>query len=269
MGKIVGAFATSHILMSPTGVEERARRVVGGMKEIGRRVAAARPDVIAIISTDHMFNINMGLQPPFCVGVADEYVPFGDMDIPREPFPGHRAFAEAFVERAAERGFDLAKAEEYAPDHGVALPLLFANPERRVPVVPILVNINMQPIPSPTRCLKLAGVLRESVERDLPAGARAVILGAGGLSHWLNVPGMGTVNTAFDRSVLDKFMAGRSDELAALTVADIVQQGGNGGIEILTWMMAAATCPGAPGEEIYYEAMPEWFTGMGGIALRL
>jgi 2'-aminobiphenyl-2,3-diol 1,2-dioxygenase large subunit len=211
----------------------------------------------------------MGLQPPFAVGVADEYVPFGDMDIPREPFPGHRAFAEAFVERAAERGFDLAKAEEYAPDHGVALPLLFANPERRVPVVPILVNINMQPIPAPKRCVALAGVLRDSIERDLPAGTRAVVLGAGGLSHWLNVPGMGTVNTAFDREVLDKFLAGRSNELAALSVADIVKQGGNGGIEILTWMMAAATCPGAPGEEIYYEAMPEWFTGMGGIALRL
>ena len=25
---------------------------------------------------------------------------------------------------------------------------------------------------------------------------------------------------------------------------------------ILTWMMTAATCPGAPGDEIYYEAMP-------------
>ena len=80
---------------------------------------------------------------------------------------------------------------------------------------------------------------------------------------------MGEVNTAFDREVLDKFTAGRSGELAALSVADIVKQGGNGGIEILTWMMTAATCPGAPGEEIYYEAMPEWFTGMGGIALRL
>src|SRR5690606_7853889 len=133
----------------------------------------------------------------------------------------------------------------------------------------ILVNINMQPIPSPKRCVALASVLRESLERDLPGGARAVVLAAGGLSHWLNVPGMGTVNTAFDREVLDKFMAGRSNELAALSVADIVERGGNGGIEILTWMMAAASCPGAPAEEIYYDAMPEWFTGMGGIALRL
>ena len=71
--------------------------------------------------------------------------------------------------------------------------------------VGILVNINMQPIPAPKRCLRLAGVLRESIERDLPAGARAVVLGTGGLSHWLNVPGMGTVNTAFDRKVLDLF----------------------------------------------------------------
>src|SRR5690606_15495915 len=209
MGSIVGAFATSHILMSPNGVEERARRVVGGMAEIGRRVIALRPDLIVIVSSDHMFNIHLGLQPPFTVGVADEHVPFGDMDIPREPFPGHRAFAEAFVERAAEAGYDLAKAEEYNPDHGVALPLLFANPERRIPVVPLLVNINMTPIPSPKRCLGLAGVLRDSLERDLPAGARAVVIGAGGLSHWLNVPGMGTVNRDFDRRVIDALASGR------------------------------------------------------------
>ncbi len=33
MAKIVSVAATSHILMSPAGVEDKARRVVGGLKE--------------------------------------------------------------------------------------------------------------------------------------------------------------------------------------------------------------------------------------------
>ncbi len=155
MAKIVSVAATSHILMSPAGIEDKARRVVGGLKEIGRRIQAAKPDLIVVVSSDHMFNLNLALQPPFCVGVADSFVPFGDMDIPRLPRPGLRVFAQALVERAASSGFDMAKAEEFHPDHGIALPLSYIDPERRLPIVPLLVNINMEPPPTPSRCYSL------------------------------------------------------------------------------------------------------------------
>ncbi|MGH7818448.1 MAG: AmmeMemoRadiSam system protein B, partial [Candidatus Binatia bacterium] len=145
MAAIVSAYATSHILFSPKGVEERARRVVDGMKELGRRAAAARADVLLLIVSDHMFNINLAIQPPFTVGVSDTYAPFGDMAIPVRPFPGHREFAAELVRHAAARGFDLATAEELIPDHGVTLPLLFLKPWGSVPVVPLYVNVNMDP----------------------------------------------------------------------------------------------------------------------------
>jgi hypothetical protein len=38
-------------------------------------------------------------------------------------------------------------------------------------------------------------------------------------------------------------------------------------MEIVTWLMAAATLPGRTGEQIYYEPIPQWLTGVGGIAL--
>jgi len=110
MGQLVAVGACSHILMSPQGVEQRAQRIVHGIREVGRRLLARKPDLVVVVTTDHMFNVNLSLQAPFAVGVADAYVPFGDMDIPREPRPGHRGFAEAFVAHAARRGFDLAKA---------------------------------------------------------------------------------------------------------------------------------------------------------------
>jgi 2'-aminobiphenyl-2,3-diol 1,2-dioxygenase large subunit len=267
MGRIVEAAATSHILMAPVGVEERAKRIVAGMNEIGRRLRAAQPNAIIVISSDHMFNINLALQPPFCVGVSDGYVPFGDMEIPREKRPGSRALGEALVRRAAARGFDLAKAEELRPDHGVALPLLAVDPERRIPIVPLLVNINMDPPPAPARCHSLGRVLRLTVEEDRPAGERVAVLATGGLSHWLNVPRHGEVNEAFDRSVMDILTAGRGGELARLSAAEIVARGGNGGLEVMNWLMAGAAAGEKGGEVVYYEKMPEWFTGMGGITL--
>jgi 2'-aminobiphenyl-2,3-diol 1,2-dioxygenase, large subunit len=267
MAKIVSVVATSHILMSPTGVEDRARRVVSGIKEIGRRVRATNPDILVVISSDHMFNFNLALQPPFCVGVSDTFVPFGDMDIERLPRSGSRGFAQAFVERAALSGFDIAKAEEFHPDHGIALPLTLIDPDRRIPIVPLLVNINMDPPPPPSRCYSLGGALRTTIEIDRPEHERVAIVATGGLSHWLNIPRHGEVSEVFDRQVMNAIISGRAPELAWMSSADIIEQGGNGGLEIVNWLIAAATVPGRSGEVIYYEPIPEWFTGMGGIIL--
>jgi 2'-aminobiphenyl-2,3-diol 1,2-dioxygenase large subunit len=268
MGQLVAVGACSHILMSPQGVEQRAQRIVHGIREVGRRLLARKPDLVVVVTTDHMFNVNLSLQAPFAVGVADAYVPFGDMDIPREPRPGHRGFAEAFVAHAARRGFDLAKAEELRPDHGVALPMMFIDPARAVPIVPLLVNINMEPVPSPARCHALGGVLRETIDRHRPGPERVAVLATGGLSHWLNIPRHGEVSEAFDRNVLSHFERGQPESLTRLTPAQIVEQGGNGGLEICNWLLAAGAAPGWKGEVIYYEPMPEWFTGMGGLELR-
>lgn len=268
MGQLVAAGACSHILMSPQGVEARAGRIVAGIREVGRRLLAKKPDLVVVVSSDHMFNVNMSLQPPFCVGVADEYLPFGDMDIPQEPRPGHRAFAETFVAHAAARGFDLAKAEELRPDHGVALPMMLIDPQRRLPIVPLLVNINMEPVPTAARCHALGGVLREAIDKHRPAGERVAVLATGGLSHWLNIPRHGEVSEAFDRAVLGSFERGQAESLTRLSPAQIMEQGGNGGLEIVNWLMAAGAAPGWKGETVYYEPMPEWFTGMGGMELR-
>jgi 2'-aminobiphenyl-2,3-diol 1,2-dioxygenase, large subunit len=269
LSKIVAAYATSHILFSPEAVPNKAARVVAGMEALGHRAREARPDVILMIVSDHMFNLNTSVQPPFCVGVADDYVGFGDMGIPPRSFKGHRDFAEAMVRHTARRGFDLAKAEELLPDHGITLPLLFIRPWGKIPVVPLYVNINMDPVPSPARCYALAGVIREFIEEERPTAERVAVVGSGGLSHWLNIPGAGRVAEDYDRQVLSLISAGRAEELAKLSVEQICENAGNGGLEIMNWMMMAATVPGRRGETIYYEAIPEWFTGMGGIAMAI
>ena len=269
MGKIVSAYATSHILFDPTPAADSAARVVAGMTQLGQSVEDANPDVLLMIVSDHMFNINLSVQPPFCVGVSDVYVSMGDMGIPPRPFTGHRDFALTLVEHAAQRGFDLAIAEGLKPDHSVALPLLFIKPWGAIPVVPLYVNINMFPVPSPARCCNLADVIREAIETKRPAQERVGVMGSGGLSHWLNIPGAGTVAAEFDQQCIDTIAAGQCADIAAMTASQIQERAGNGGLELLNWMMMARTVPAAKGEKIFYEPMPPWQTGLGGVVMTL
>ena len=59
MGRIVGGFATSHILFPPEGVEAAAERVMAGMMQVRARIAEMRPDVLVTISSDHMNNFTL------------------------------------------------------------------------------------------------------------------------------------------------------------------------------------------------------------------
>lgn len=267
MGKVVGVFGTAHILFDTTDVEDKAERVFDGMQEIGRRIRETKPDIIVVITGDHMFNIAQASQIPLCVGVADEWEPFGDLRTGKRPFPGHRGLAEAFVERAHRTGFDLTKAEGLKPDHGVTLPLRFITPDNDVPVVPILINMNMAPLPEPSRCFALGEVLRETIERDVGPDVRVAIVATGGLSHWLFVPRMGEINEPWDRDFLNRMVSGQVRELATMTARSIVEDAGNGGIEVVAWIMAGATLPDRKGEEIYYEPIAPWSTGLGGLAI--
>jgi len=267
VGTIAGAFAMSHVVFEPEKSPDKARRVWSGMREIGRRIQALEPDLLIIATNDHLNNFTLALQAPFIVGVADEFTPLGDMGIPKQPFRGNREFADGLVRFASDAGFDLARAEEIAPDHGLAFPNLVVNPGGLIPVLPFYINVANDIPPTPARVWSLGGVVRDFVARKRALDERVVILGAGGLSHWLCEPEQGRVNEAFDRMVIDRLVSGRPQELAALTSEQIRLDAGRSGLEVMHWIFAAATVPGATAEEIFYEPIPEWITGVGGVAL--
>jgi aromatic ring-opening dioxygenase catalytic subunit (LigB family) len=172
MAEIVAAVATSHILMSPAGADEPAARVFDGMRRLGRHVRAARPDVIVIVSNDHMFNIGPEASAPFFAGCAPSYVPFGEMDIPRDEYRGDPRFGLGLVEHARERGVEIEALTSLRPDHGVAVPLLFVNPERAAAVVPVLVNHSRERGVSAIECWYLGQLLGEYIATLTPADSR-------------------------------------------------------------------------------------------------
>ena len=51
MGKIVGGFATSHVLFPPGGVEDKAARVLGGMMRMRAEIRALAPDLVVLSVT--------------------------------------------------------------------------------------------------------------------------------------------------------------------------------------------------------------------------
>jgi protocatechuate 4,5-dioxygenase beta chain/2'-aminobiphenyl-2,3-diol 1,2-dioxygenase large subunit len=251
--------------MSSAGAEAPARRVFDGMLTIGRHVRASRPDVIVVVSSDHMFNVRPGMTAQCYVGCAATYVPFGDMDIPRDEYRGAPAFGRALVDYAKLRGVSAEPLEVLRPDHGTAIPLLFANPDRDAAVVPLLINYDLAETPSPADCARVGSVLREFIA-SRPANERVAIVAAGGLSHWVGYENP-RVNEDFDRSFLDAMCAGELGGWRHASAAEIRHDAGNGGLEIMSWLLMAAAVPTARAEVVYYEPMPSWMTGMGGVVM--
>jgi protocatechuate 4,5-dioxygenase beta chain/2'-aminobiphenyl-2,3-diol 1,2-dioxygenase large subunit len=254
--------------MAPQSVEAQAARVVDGMLNVGRHLRAAKPDVLVIVTSDHLFNVRLGTPSRFLVGTGASFTPFGEMDVPRETYLGHPSFAHAFVDFAAARGVSIDRIDPLNPDHGTAVPLLFANPDRDIPVVPLLVNYTCETVPEPEECWQFGLTLADFIASVRPAAERVALLGAGGLSHWVGYP-ESNVNEAFDREFLAAVERGELKPWRARSAASIEREAGNGGLEIMSWLAALAAAPGARARIAYYEPMLAWMTGMGGALLQL
>jgi protocatechuate 4,5-dioxygenase beta chain/2'-aminobiphenyl-2,3-diol 1,2-dioxygenase large subunit len=269
MGRIVGAFAMSHVLGSPFGLEEQAERVFAGMRELGRRLREAGPTVLVIITSDHLNNFKLDQPMPFAIGTADVYTPYGDMGLPTDPIRGNATFANGFAAFAGERGFALAKPARLRPDHGVMIPLGIVDPARELSVVPLYVNTVYTPAPTPEQSWRLGELLREYVDDVCDTSERVALLAGGGLSHWLGVPQEGQVNEAWDRWFMDVLARGQSPGLAKLTNEQILADAGNGGLEVNAWITVAGAVSNATGECLFYEAIPAWASGMAGMAFKI
>jgi aromatic ring-opening dioxygenase catalytic subunit (LigB family) len=271
MAELVGIYAGSHGPLIardwdrlPAALKERLGAAYG---ELGRRMAAARVDVIIGIAPDHWTNFFLDNLPAVSIGIGEEHggppEPFM-RDFAPNPIPGHPELGRHLLETALAADFEPALSYKLRLDHGLCLPLsrLCLAPMPRV--VPILINALEPPMLSYRRCFAWGRLLRDAVV-SYPGPVRVAMLATGGLSHSIGEPSMGAIDEAFDRRCLDGFA--RGDEAPLI---DLLErgEGGNGAHEIRNWAVAHGAAGSRGFELADYIPAPEVYVGCAFAAWR-
>ncbi|KAF0808711.1 protocatechuate 4,5-dioxygenase subunit beta [Alcanivorax sp. S71-1-4] len=277
MGKIVGGFWMPHdpvMLVAPDAPAQAVRDTVWGAYErCAQRLAALDPTTVIIIGCDHYILFGPHCLPSYVIGT-------GDLDGPIEGLPGltkgvidnNTALAGRIVSHGAANGFDWAVARAFTVDHSYSIPHQYVvRPAEQVlgrslPTIPVYLACGVDPyIPLP-RAAQLGAQIRAAVESS-DDDERVVIIGSGGISHWVGTVEMGQVSEAFDQEIMALGVAGDLAALTAYRDDDIKARAGNGAMEIRNFACAMGAVPDARGEQIAYAAVPEWVTGLGFLQL--
>jgi aromatic ring-opening dioxygenase catalytic subunit (LigB family) len=267
MAELVGAFAASH---GPLIIREWQRvpaeqqaRMAAGFGELGKRLAAARPDVLVIVAPDHWSNFFLDNVPSVCIGVGEAH------DGPPEPwmkgFPhtaiaGHAELGMHIAATAMREGFEPSLSHRLKLDHGFCIPLWRMGLARLPRIVPIVVNAIEPPMPSLGRCYQWGFLLRQSIE-EFPAALRVAILGTGGLSHSIGEPTMGAIYEDFDRETIRRF-SGTPEGLVEYLKQELPTHG-NGSEEVRSWLVAHGAAGGRGFELVDYLPVPAVIVGCG------
>jgi protocatechuate 4,5-dioxygenase, beta chain len=253
MARIVGAVTTSHV------------PAIGGAIAKGRQdepywkpffsafgkardwLARVKPDVAVVVYNDHGLQFFLDKMPTFAVGAADEYrnadEGWGLPTLP--PYRGDAAFSWHLIESLVADEFDITSCQEVLVDHAFTVPLQLLWPGPApcpVATVPVMVNTVQHPLPSPARCLKFGAALGRAIAA-WPSDARVLVLGTGGLSHQLEGPRAGFINSEFDRMCMAKIVE-QPEALGEYSIAQLVELAGSQGAELLNWLVARAALGG-------------------------
>jgi 2,3-dihydroxyphenylpropionate 1,2-dioxygenase len=226
-------------------------RVHAGYAEIRQLLGTVKPDVICIVAGDHIEGFFLTAVPALAIYVGASVS--GTFDRYRYTFDVHEPLARHILEASIERGFDLAYSQDLALDYAFYVPLHFAVPEPRRPIVPLYVNVYLPPQPTAARCYAWGQSLR-AILHARPE--RVALLASGGLSHFPGSDHYASPDYDWDRRMLDTLVQGRGRETAALTGKELDQAGN---VEFRTWITLLGAVGDAPARVVCYE--PSWHHG--------
>jgi aromatic ring-opening dioxygenase catalytic subunit (LigB family) len=267
MASLAGAVAASH---GPLLVREweavpppERERLANAFDALGRRLRAAKPDVLVVVSPDHWSNFFLDNYPAVCIGVGAAH------EGPPEPWmkgfshghlSGDPGFAMHIAEEAMRAGFEPSVSHRLKLDHGACIPLWRMGLEKLPRIVPLLLNSIEPPMPSLERCLGWGRLLRRAIE-SYREPLRVAIVGTGGLSHSIGEPTMGAIHEDFDRETLRRFSS--SDESLVPYLEKELPHRGNGSEEVRNWLVAHGAALGRGFELVDYLPVPTVLVGCG------
>ncbi|MCI4431578.1 MAG: extradiol ring-cleavage dioxygenase [Burkholderiales bacterium] len=224
-------------------------------RAFAQELRATRPDALVLVGAEHFGNFFMDNMPAFAIGMADEYEgPIEDpawLGIARTRVPGNAELSKRLITEVMQ-SVDLAYAEEWKFDHGLAVPLHFLTPHYDLDVVPVNINCQGPPLPPLHRAWALGEALRRAADK---VSERIAIVGTGGISHWPATPDSGKINEAWDRDFMDRWVRQDRQALLAYTDAEIYRDAGQGGFEVRTFISIAAAARG-PGTIRHLQPIP-------------
>jgi protocatechuate 4,5-dioxygenase beta chain len=226
--------------------------------------------VAIIVYNDHVNAFDFRIIPTFALGCAAEF-PISDEGWGPRPVPiveGYPEMAAHIAQSLILDDFDMTIINEMEVDHGLTVPLsvAFGAPARwPCRVIPLAVNVVQYPAPSGKRCYNLGKAIKKAVEswgEDL----NVVIFGTGGMSHQIQGPRAGLINSKFDNDFLDG-LSQDPERLTQIPAIEYLREAGAEAIELVMWLMMRGAL-GEHVEEVFrFYHVPASSTGVGSIIL--
>ncbi|MGH3247317.1 MAG: hypothetical protein ACRDOI_14065 [Trebonia sp.] len=267
---------------APEVMRRRYQACQDALDRVGEFLAAAAPDLLVIVSSDHKELWNEELLAPFTVfwGPEVAHEPFTEADlagmapglavsaagdVPDHSMrrPCHPAAARQLIDALGKDGYDVAASERLPAgrygNHGVPHGWGFVyqrilGQECAIPFVPVAINTFYEPNPpSAARCYGLGRSMGRALAR-FPQDLRVAVIASGGLSHFV-------IDEDLDRSFLDALKTGDEPFLTGLD-PQIMRSGSS---ELRSWIAVAgiAAETGLSVSSVDYEACYRTEAGTG------
>ncbi len=268
MANLVGVFAASHAPLAVRAFEAAKpndrEAAMAAYRELGKRINAAKPDILVVVSPDHWVNFFIDNMPAVAIAVGEEHV--GPPEPWMKAFPyaklaGHPAFGQHLAATAFGDDFEPSLAYRLELDHGICIPLWKAELNPLPALLPIILNTVEPPMISVRRCMAWGELIRKAIA-SYPGNARIAVLATGGLSHSIGEPDMGRIDEPFDHECIELLKVGHRGKLLAFLDRKL-EGAGNGAAEVRNWLVAHAAAGDQGFENILYRSIPEWYVGCG------
>ncbi|MFK8018158.1 MAG: class III extradiol dioxygenase subunit beta [Pseudomonadales bacterium] len=276
MAKITAGVATSHVPAIGAAIdlgkteEDYWKPVFAGYEASKQWIKDNPPDVVILVFNDHATAFSMDFVPTFAIGCGEHYKPADEGWGPRPvaDVNGHPELAAHISQSVIQDDFDLTIVNKMDVDHGLTVPLslMFGQPEAwPCKVIPFAVNVVLYPPPSGQRCFDIGKAIRRAVD-SFDEDLNVQIWGTGGMSHQLQGPRAGLINSEFDADFLDRIVES-PESLAAMPHIDYVREAGSEGIELVMWLiMRGALNPKVELKHRFYH-VPASNTAVGHLVL--
>jgi 2,3-dihydroxyphenylpropionate 1,2-dioxygenase len=257
MGSIVAGMATCHapalFLRQPGEDPAQLDATIAAMRRLGQVLDETKPDALIVLGLDHLEAFTLDVAPMFAIVVGEEVT--GSFGPKQYRLPVHQPLARAILEGSVRRGFDLAFCQQAFMGHAFVVPFEFVLEERRIPVVPIFVNVYVPPLPQPRRCYELGRAIASIVAES---GQRVAILASGGMSHYPGTDKYPNPEFEFDRWILGVMEKGQPSHMLTLSSEELDVYGET---ELLTWYTLFGAIGDQRADVLSYQ--PTWHHGLG------